>query len=404
MARSFLDRILPEPALTFADVAIVPGIALPEQTPIDLSTSLCADIPLRLPFLLESTDPAQSIAMAQMGGIAIAADDSHAKQIQHVRAVKKYQARIVRRPLTVGPETSLAEVLDLQARHGVASFPVIDPANNHLVGIITRRDSLKSDDPEAPVSTLMTPAPLATWPDGGSLEQAAEQMRQHQIEQLIVVNPQGQCVGLVTAKDYERQKASTAASLDEQGRLRVIARIAPGPKEYDHISILLEEGVDVLLVEAPSAYSKAVLDTVTYIRRQRDFAAQVIAGNALTVDAAMALADAGAAAVMVGVPRDTAAHTAIAWPCFSVLGQIAENCQARQVAVIAHYPWTDPANKIKALAAGCNSIISKNIFENKELKDIIHAELENIYQSMRMIGSGDLKALQSLTRFIRKTK
>ena len=291
-------------ALAFDDVLLEPAHSAILPAEVDVRTRLTREIELGIPLISAAmdtvTEAGLAIAMAQHGGLGILHRNlDPAAQADEVRKVKKFEAGMVVNPITLGPDASLADALDLMAAHGISGIPVVGEARR-LVGILTNRDVRFATDPSVPVRQLMTAENLITVREGVTREQAKQLLHRNRIEKLLVVDDDFRLIGLITVKDIEKSQTFPHACKDEHGRLRVGAATGVGPAGLERAEALIEAGVDLLVVDTAHGHSERVLDALDRIRRNSN-AVQIIAGNVATLDGAKALIDAGADAVKVGI-------------------------------------------------------------------------------------------------------
>ncbi len=293
-------------ALAFDDVLLVPGYSkiLPSAT--DTRTRLTRTISLNIPIISAAmdtvTEAGMAIAMAQQGGLGVIHKNLEpGEQAAHVRRVKKFESGMVVNPLTIHPEQTLADVTTLMNTHRISGIPVVERDSNRLVGIITHRDVRFATDPAQKVhARLMTRDGLVTVTNGVSPDEARRLLHRHRIEKLLVVDEAYRCVGLITVKDMDKAETHPLANKDELGRLRVAAATGVGPEGHRRSRALIEAEVDVIVVDTAHGHSRGVLDAVTAIKKLSN-AVQVIAGNIATPEGALALIEAGADGVKIGI-------------------------------------------------------------------------------------------------------
>jgi IMP dehydrogenase len=301
-------------ALTFDDVLLVPGPSdvMPGQA--DVSTQLTKSVRLSIPLLSSAMDTVTearlAIAMAQEGGIGVLHRNlSIDEQARQVALVKRFESGIVLNPVTISPRRTLGDALKLMAEKGITGVPVVDGGTDapdgsagkgKLVGILTNRDVRFATRFDQPVSELMTKGNLVTIKRDVAQDEAKRLLHQNRIEKLIVVDSQGNCIGLITVKDIEKAARHPHASKDAQGRLRVAAATTVGEDGHERTARLIEAGCDVIVVDTAHGHSAKVIDAVSRIKRKSN-SVQVIAGNVATADATKALIDAGADAIKVGI-------------------------------------------------------------------------------------------------------
>src|SRR5437667_1003723 len=292
-------------ALTFDDVMLVPAASdvMPAETA--RRTRLTREIELGIPLVSAAmdtvTESALAIAMAQAGGIGVIHRNMGVEQqADEVRKVKKFEAGMVVNPVTIHPDESLADALRLMADHKISGIPVVERSSGRLAGILTNRDVRFADDPRQPVAELMTRDGLITVRENVAREDAKRLLHQHRIEKLLVVDEAYRCVGLITVKDIEKAQRYPTACKDEHGRLRVAAATGTGSDGIERAETLFAAGLDVLVVDTAHGHSERVIDTVRAIRRLSNYT-QVIVGNVVTAEGALALIEAGADAAKVGI-------------------------------------------------------------------------------------------------------
>lgn len=296
-------RILQE-ALTFDDVLLVPAHSTVLPADANLRTPLTRDIMLNIPLLSAAMDTVTearlAIALAQEGGMGIIHKNmSIQAQADQVRTVKKYESGIIKNPITVGPDTTISDVLALTRANNISGVPVVQ--GEDLVGIVTGRDLRFETKLDQPVSTIMTPKErLVTVEEGASKGQIRKLLHTHRIEKVLVINDKFQLRGLITVKDIQKSTDFPNACKDDQGQLLVGAAVGVGYGTEDRVRALVEAGVDVIIVDTAHGHSQGVLDRVKWVKDHFP-QVQVIGGNIATGDAALALVAAGADAVKVGI-------------------------------------------------------------------------------------------------------
>ena len=333
-------------ALTFDDVLLRPGHSLVMPSMVDIRSRLTRDITLNLPIISSAMDTVTearlAIAMAQAGGIGVIHRNLEPEQqAEEVRRVKRFESGMVVNPITIFPDETLADALALMEQHRISGIPVVErgptgrPAK--LVGILTNRDVRFADNPLQPVSELMTKK-LVTVREGVTQDEARRLLHQHRIEKLLVIDNDERCVGLVTVKDMEKSIQHPNACKDEQGRLRVAAASTIGDKGFERAMMLIDAGVDCVVVDTAHGHSQNVLDQVARIKRESGKVA-VIAGNVATGDGAKALIDAGADAIKVGIGPGSICTTRIVAgvgvPQLTAIMEAADAARAAGVPVIA---------------------------------------------------------------------
>jgi IMP dehydrogenase len=365
-------RILEE-ALTFDDVLLVPAYSeiLPRE--VDLSSRVTRAIRLNLPLLSAAMDTVTearlAITIAQEGGIGIVHKSmSIEAQAREVGRVKKFESGVIKDPITVSPNMTIREVLDLTRSRGISGVPVV--VGKKAVGIVTHRDLRFEDRLEAPVSSVMTPQErLITVREDAPKEQVLALLHRHRIEKLLVVNAAHELVGMITVKDFQKANEFPRACKDERGRLRVGAAVGTTPDTLERVGALREAGVDLLVVDTAHGHSKGVLDTVKSIKRQWPDS-QVLAGNIATADAARALVEAGADGVKVGIGPGSICTTRIiagvGVPQISAVANVADGLHSTDVPVISDGGIRFSGDIAKAIAAGAHAVMIGGLFAGTE--------------------------------------
>ncbi len=360
-----LDRKLRE-CLTFDDVMLVPAYSdvLPPQ--VDVRSRLTKQIVLNCPIVSAAmdtvTEARSAITMARQGGIGILHKNmSVLGQAHEVDRVKRAESGIITDPVTVSPEQSLRQAVSIMRQHDVSGVPVVE--GKRPVGILTARDIRFEKNLDQPVSALMT-TELVTVPPGVKPEEARELLHRHRIEKLLVVEG-GQLVGLITIKDLLQAERNPNALKDERSRLRVGAAIGPGPDRRERMDALIEAGVDVICVDTAHGHSRGVIDTVAELKARHP-RVQVIAGNVATAAGTLALIEAGADAVKVGMGPGSICTTRIVAgvgvPQISAIADCAEVADQHGVPVIADGGIKYSGEVVKALAAGASSVMIGSLF------------------------------------------
>ncbi|MCH8137037.1 MAG: IMP dehydrogenase, partial [Proteobacteria bacterium] len=291
-------------ALTFDDVLLQPGYSEVLPREVDLSTRLTSEITLSIPILSAAMDTVTesrlAIALAQEGGLGVIHKNMSVEQQAHeVLTVKKFESGIVRDPITVDSSMTIREVMELTAAMGISGVPVVD--DNVTVGIVTGRDLRFETQLDAPVSTVMTPQDrLVTVREGAENKEVLSLLHQYRIEKVLIVGDDFELKGMITAKDFQKAKDYPRACKDNSGALRVGAAVGTGYDTDDRVAALVAAGVDVVVVDTSHGFSKGVIDRVRSIKTSYPDL-QVLGGNIVTGDAALALVDAGADGVKVGI-------------------------------------------------------------------------------------------------------
>ncbi len=332
--------------LAFDDVLLRPGHSTVMPSGVDIGSRLTRTIRLNLPIISSAMDTVTearlAIAMAQAGGIGVIHRNLTPElQAEEVRKVKRFESGMVIDPITIFPEATLADALAVMRGSSISGIPVVERGPDgkpaRLVGILTNRDVRFADDPRQPISELMT-RKVITVGEGVTKDEARRLLHQHRIEKLVVVDEASRCVGLITVKDIEKATAHPDAAKDGDGRLRVAAATTVGDKGYERAELLMEAGVDCLVVDTAHGHSEQVLEQVRRIHRATNKVA-IIAGNVATREGAQALIDAGADAIKVGIGPGSICTTRIVAgvgvPQLSAILEAAEAGRKAGVPVIA---------------------------------------------------------------------
>jgi len=352
--------------LTFDDVLLVPAYSDVVPSDVDIRSRLTRKIELNMPIVSAAmdtvTESRSAIAMARNGGIGIIHKNlSPSAQAHEVDRVKRAESGIITDPVTVGPNQSLSEAVTIMRQNDISGVPVVE--GTHPVGILTARDIRFEKNLDQPVSALMT-RELVTVPPGVKNDDARELLHKHRIEKLLVVQD-GKLVGLITIKDLLQAERNPNALKDERGRLRVGAAVGPGPDRLIRVDALMEVDVDVLCVDTAHGHSVGVIDTVRIIK-QRHPNVQVIAGNVATADGTLALIEAGADAVKVGMGPGSICTTrivaGIGVPQITAIADCVAAAKPHGVPVIADGGIKFSGEVVKAIAAGASSVMIGSLF------------------------------------------
>ncbi len=362
-----------EEALTFDDVLLVPDYSeiLPRQA--SLQTQLTRDIKMNIPLVSAAMDTVTeselAIALAQEGGVGIIHKNMDPElQAKNVRRVKKYESGIIQEPVTVGPYTSIQEVIDLTRQKNISGVPVVD--GDELVGIVTSRDLRFEEKPDDPVRNIMTrKESLVTVEEHATKEEVRALLHKHRIEKVLVVNNKFQLAGLITVKDMQKASEYPNACLDDAEQLRVGAAVGVGEIARKRAALLVESNVDVIVVDTAHGHSKGVLDMVKWIKTNFK-ETQVIGGNIATADAALALVKAGADAVKVGIGPGSICTTrvisGVGMPQISAVTNVAKALKNKGIPVISDGGVRYSGDLAKGLAAGANSMMVGGLFAGTE--------------------------------------
>jgi len=406
----------PREALTFDDVLIRPGLSEVLPSDVDISSRVTRSIPLNIPIIASAmdtvTESQMAIAMAQAGGIGVIHRNLEPEQqAAQVRQVKKYESGMVVNPLTIEPDATLQQALDLMKDNRISGVPVVERASSggpgKLVGILTNRDVRFATDPNQRVAELMTKDKLVTVRrEGVSQDEAKRLLHQHRIEKLLVVDDQYRCVGLITVKDMEKAVANPYACKDEQGRLRVAAATTVGDKGFARTEALIAAGVDLVVVDTAHGHSRYVLDAVLRIKKLSN-AVQVVAGNVATSEGAKALIDCGADAIKVGIGPGSICTTRIVAgvgvPQLTAIMDSVEAAKKLGIPVIADGGIKYSGDLAKAIAAGADvAMVGSLLAGTDETPGEVFLYQGRSYKSYRGMGSVAAMARGSADRYFQQ--
>jgi IMP dehydrogenase len=391
-------RIVAE-ALTFDDVSLVPAYSDILPRDVQLSTRLTRKTLLNIPIAAAAMDTVTearlAIALAQLGGIGIIHKNMPvAQQVGEVRLVKKFEAGVIRDPIVVAPDTSIREVLALTNRHQISGVPVV--ADGRVVGIVTNRDLRFETHLDDPVSRIMTNRDrLVTVLEGADDDEVLNLMHENRIEKVLVVNEAFELRGMITVKDIQKARDNPNACKDLQERLRVGAAVGVGGDTEERVAALVKAGVDVLVVDTAHGHSQGVIERVRWIKRHFPHL-ELVAGNITTGDAAVALVDAGADAVKVGIGPGSICTTRIVAgvgvPQITAVSMVAAALKGA-VPIIADGGIRYSGDIAKALAAGASCVMIGGMFAGtEEAPGEVELYQGRSYKSYR--GMGSLGAMQ----------
>jgi len=385
-------------ALTFDDVLLLPGYSEVTAKDVSLATHITRNIALNIPLVSAAMDTVTesrlAIALAQEGGIGIIHKNmTIADQAEQVRRVKKFESGVVKDPITINHDASLADLIAVTQLHGISGLPVMDSGN--LVGIVTRRDLRFETDTSQSVSAIMTPKDkLVTVKEGAASEEVQRLLHQHRIEKILVVDDAFTLKGLITVKDFDKAESFPFACKDTFGQLRVGASVGTSPDTDERVEALIRAGVDVLVVDTAHGHSKNVLDRVRRIKEQYP-SVDVIGGNIATGDAALALAEAGADGVKVGIGPGsictTRIVTGVGVPQISAISNVAEALKDTNIPVIADGGIRFSGDLAKALVAGAHAVMMGSMFAGTEEApgevELYQGRTYKAYRGMGSIGA-----------------
>lgn len=410
MSRSF-NRPIPE-ALTFDDVLMRPGHSevLPSET--DLRSRITNSITVNLPLISSAMDTVTearlAIAMAQAGGLGVIHRNlTPEQQADEVRQVKRFESGIVMNPWTIAPDATLGEALAMMKAKGINGLPVVVNGMNgkgKLAGILTHRDVRFAENMDQPVRELMTNhEKLVTVRENVTQAEARQLFHRHRIEKLLVVDGEYQCVGLLTVKDIDKAILNPNACKDDQGRLRVAAATTTGEDGYRRSELLIDAGVDLVVVDTAHGHSQKVLDAVNRIKKLSN-GVQVVAGNVATAAGTRALIDAGADAIKVGIGPGSICTTRIVAgvgvPQFSAIMEAAEEASKDNIPVIADGGIKFSGDLAKALAGGAScAMIGSLLAGTDESPGEVFLYQGRSYKAYRGMGSLGAMARGSADRY-----
>jgi IMP dehydrogenase len=396
--------------LTFDDVLLQPleSSVLPSQA--DTRTILTREIPLNIPLISSAMDTVteadMAIALAQLGGIGVLHRNLSAdEQAAAVRQVKRFESGMVVNPITMTPDQTLAEALELMSANRISGIPIVE-ASGRLAGILTNRDVRFAGDPKQPVRELMTHDNLATVRIGTSQEDARRILHQRRIEKLLVVDEDNHCVGLITVKDIEKSVASPLATKDAEGRLRVAAASTVGDPGFERSQALIDAGCDCIVIDTAHGHNTDVARAVERIKMLSN-SVQVVAGNVATAEAAKALADAGADAIKVGIGPGSICTTrviaGVGVPQLTAITEAALEAAKRGVPVIADGGIRTSGDIAKALAGGASSVMVGSLLAGTdEAPGETFLYQGRSYKSYRGMGSAGAMARGSADRYFQQ--
>ena len=387
---------LAKDALTFDDVLLVPrhSEVLPHQA--SLKTRLTRNVELNIPMVAAAMDTVTeaqlAIALAQEGGLGFVHKNMPAEeQANHVRMVKKYESGVVFDPITVSPTATLKQVDGMSRELGYSGFPVVDEDNN-LVGIVTGRDLRFEKNLSLPVSSVMTPKErLVTVKEGADPEQVLFLMHEHRIEKILVVDDNFKLRGLITVKDFQKAESKPNACKDSFGRLRVGAAVGVGSDNAERIAMLVDAGVDVLLIDTSHGHSQGVLNGIAEVRKSYPDL-ELIAGNVATGEGAKALVDAGVDAVKVGIGPGSICTTRIVTGCgvpqITAIADAVAAIEGSGVPVIADGGIRFSGDIAKAIVAGASCVmVGRMLAGTEEAPGEVELYQGRYYKSYRGMGS-----------------
>ncbi len=398
-------------ALTFDDVLLLPAYSDVLPRDVDLSSPLTRELTLRIPLLSAAMDTVTesrlAIAMAQEGGLGIIHKNLPIeRQAAEVRRVKKFESGIIDNPLTVPPTQTVREVLEITRANGISGLPVVE--GEDLVGIVTGRDLRFVTELEQPVAKVMTPkSRLVTVREGAPTEEVVGLLHAHRIEKILVVNDHFKLRGLITVKDIQKARDFPNACKDGEGRLRTGAAVSTGPEAEDRVAALVAAGVDVVVVDTAHGHSRGVIERVRWVKAHYPDL-QVVAGNVATGEGALALVEAGADAIKVGIGPGSICTTRIiagvGVPQISAVGNVARALADSGVPLIADGGIRYSGDLAKAIAAGAHSVMVGGLFAGtEEAPGEVELYQGRSYKSYRGMGSLGAMSQGSKDRYFQDT-
>ena len=385
-------------ALTFDDVLLLPRFSDFIPSEASTETKLTNKISLKIPLISAAmdtvTESRMAIALAEAGGIGIIHKNNEiAEQANQVRAVKKYESGVVRDPITIESSKSISELQQLTTELKISGMPVVD--NGQLKGIVTSRDFRYADNMQDPVSSIMTPFDkLVTVKEGTSQDSVKKMMYENRIEKILVIDNKDTLSGLVTMKDIEKSAEHPDATKDSSGRLMVGAALGTGSDTLDRARALHEVGVDVFVIDSAHGHSKNVLDTIELVRENFPDI-EIVGGNVATPEGALALVEAGADAIKVGMGPGSICTTriiaGIGVPQITAIMTIRKALVGKGVSLIADGGIRFSGDIAKAIAAGADSVMMGGLFAGTEEApgevELFQGRSFKTYRGMGSIGA-----------------
>ncbi len=398
-------------AFTFDDVLVVPGYSEVLPGAANTTTRFTRTIRLNVPLVSSAMDTVtegpMAIAMAQLGGIGVIHKNlDPVLQALQVRQVKKFESGMVVNPLTINPDQTLAEARTLMSANRISGVPVVERGSGRLVGILTNRDVRFATDPGVKVYELMTRENLITVTNGVPAEEAKRLLHKNRLEKLLVVDDSYRCVGLITVKDMEKAQAHPLANKDELGRLRVAAAIGVGEDGAIRARALIDAEVDVLVIDTAHGHSAGVLAAVAKVKQMSN-GVQVVAGNVATPEGALALINAGADAVKIGIGPGSICTTrvvaGVGVPQFTAVMETAAACREHNVPAIADGGVRTSGDIVKAIGAGADAVMVGSLLAGTdEAPGEVFLYQGRSYKSYRGMGSIGAMARGSADRYFQQ--
>jgi IMP dehydrogenase len=386
---------LPNKALTFDDVLLVPNHSSVLPKDVSLETKLTKKISLNIPVISAAMDTVteanMAIALAEQGGMGIIHKNlTPQRQANRVDKVKRFESGVVSDPITIDPNMSVDEVMQITRKNKISGLPVVE--KDKIVGIVTNRDLRFETNLTQPIKNVMTPRNrLVTVKEGASKEEITKLLHQHRIERLLVINDEDTLKGLITVKDIQKSTDHPFACKDEHGRLRVGAAIGVGNDTELRTELLVEAGVDVLIVDTAHGHSEGVLNRIKWIKKNYP-KVDVIGGNIATSEAAIAMVDHGADSVKVGIGPGSICTTRIVAgvgvPQITAINDVYEALKKKNIPFIADGGIRFSGDVAKAIAAGASSVMLGSMFAGtEEAPGEVELFQGRSYKSYRGMGS-----------------
>jgi len=412
-----ISSITGDAALTFDDVLLQPARSDVLPTDVDIRSRVTKDIELHLPILSSAmdtvTESKMAIAMAQAGGMGVIHRNlTPEQQAEQVKQVKHFESGMVVNPITIGPDATLADAYALMDRYRISGIPVVSNGgtggrnNGKLVGILTNRDVRFASNTAQKISELMTREKLVTVREGVSQDEAKRLLHHHRIEKLLVVDDYQNCIGLITVKDIEKAQLHPEAIKDAQGRLRVAAASTTGDQGFERSMMLIDAGVDLLVIDTAHGHSVRVSEAVERVKRESN-STRIVAGNVATAEAAKALIDAGADSIKVGIGPGSICTTRIVAgvgvPQLAAIMACAEEAGRQGVPVIADGGIKFSGDLAKALAGGAScAMVGSLLAGTDESPGEVYLYQGRSYKSYRGMGSVGAMARGSADRYFQQ--
>ena len=398
-------------ALTFDDVALIPAKSSVLPKDVNTSSSVTNLIDLEVPLLSAAmdtvTESTMAIAMAQVGGLGVIHRNLEPQQqADEVHKVKKFESGMIVNPVTMNDTGTLSDALEIMHSNNISGVPVLDQNSKRLVGVVTNRDVRFANQLDQPIRELMTKKPLVTVQEGIKTEEAKRLLHQHRIEKLLVVDNKGCCTGLITVKDIEKSKLFPSACKDEKGRLRVAAATTVGDTGIYRAEMLIDAGVDIIVVDTAHGHSDSVPLTVKEIKKKSNHT-QILAGNVATSEAAESLIDSGADAIKVGIGPGSICTTRIVAgvgvPQLTAIMDVVNICKKTNIPVVADGGIKYSGDLAKAIAAGADAVMIGSLFSGTdEAPGEIFYYQGRSYKSYRGMGSVAAMARGSADRYFQE--